>query len=249
MYHVFIKLSVWLGFSLALGGCVVSHVPFNPAENQHIRSVVVVSIPTPPAATIRNFGSPMALVGGGIGAFAAMNVSASENKDPFQQLLVRQGFDFGKEMQEAIAGRLRKMGYAVRPVQMARENPYRLLGEYEKVPAAGADAILDCANGTYFGYSNVSMMDRKFRPHIHVYVRLVDAKTKKVLYEDEILYGYTNPFMTAAKLSAPDKYFYDSDEAVLADGRKTVEGLRVGIAQVADHIAVQLRGGTQAELK
>jgi len=243
------RLCLGLGIVAALGGCAIqSQVAFNPAENRHIRSVALVSIPNPPAPTIRNNASPAAILGGGIGAGIAAAASASENQDPFVKLLAAQKFDFSKEMERAISERLRKMGYRVIPVQMSRENPYGLLKDYDKVPAGGADAILDATNSVFFGYSNVNLMDAKYRPQLHVYVRLVDSKTKNVLYGDEMQFGYLNPIVSAAKLPAPDKYFYASVEDLLADPKRTVEGLRAGIDQIADHMARQL-SGAEAGLK
>lgn len=228
--------------ALAAGCAVQSQVAFDPAQTQHIRTVALINIPKPPAPTIRNHASPAVLVGGGLAAGVAAASSASENQDPFGKLLASQRFDFAREMEQAITERLRGMGYRVVRVEFARENPYALLKDYDKVPTAGADAILDATNGVFFGYSNVNLMDSKYRPHLHVYMRLVDAKTKNVLYGDEMLYGYTNPFVSAAKLPAPDKYFYPEVEGVLADPQRTVEGMRAGVRDIAEHMARRLKG-------
>ena len=58
-----------------------------------------------------------------------------------------------------------------------------------------------------------------------------------------MLYGYTNPFISATKVAAAQKYFYESGEAVLADPKNTVEGLRVGINLFADRMVDQLSDG------
>lgn len=247
MDRAFARLCLWLGAVSALGGCAVqSQVAFDPAQNRHIRTVALVNIPSPPAPTIRNHASPAGLLGGGLAAGAAAAASASENQDPLVKLLASQRFDFAKEMEQALTDRLRKMGYRVVRVEFARDNPYGLLNDYNKVPIGGADAILDATNGVFFGYSNVNLMDSKYRPHLHFYLRLVDAKSKNVLYGDELQFGYHNPLMSGSKLPAPDKFFYGSIEDVLADPKRTVEGLRAGIGQIADHIARQLSGADAA---
>jgi hypothetical protein len=243
MVGIFARRALVAGMVVLAGGCAIqSQVAFDPAQNRHIRTVALVNIPTPPAPTIRNHASPAVLLGGGLAAGVAAASSAAGNQDPFGKLLASQRFDFSKEMEQAITERLRRMGYRVVRVEFARENPYGLLKDYDKVPTAGADAILDATNGVFFGYSNVNLTDSKYRPHLHVYMRLVDAKTKDVLYGDEMIFGYTNPFMSAAKLPAPDKYFYGEIEEVLADPHRTVEGLRAGIRDIAEHMALRLSG-------
>ena len=248
MVGFFARRALVVGMGVLAGGCAIqSQVAFDPAQHQHIRTVALVNIPNPPAPTIRNHASPAVLLGGGLAAGVAAASSASENQDPFGKLLASQRFDFAKEMEQALTERLRKMGYRVVRVEFARENPYALLKDYEKVPTAGADAILDATNGVFFGYSNVNLMDSKYRPHLHFYVRLVDARTKNVLYGDEMIFGYTNPFMNAAKLPAPDKYFYANLEDVLADPQRTVEGMRAGIRDIAEHMARQMSGEAAAK--
>jgi len=243
MASLFARRALLAGMAVLVGGCAVqSQVAFDPAQHRDIRTVALVNIPKPPAPTIRNHASPAALLGGGLAAGAVAASSASENQDPLVRLLAAQKFDFSKEMEQAITERLRKMGYKVVRVEFPRDNPYALLKDYDKVQAAGADAILDATNGVFFGYSNVNLMDTKYRPHLHFYLRLVDAKTKNVLYGDEMQYGYLNPLMTGAKLTAPDKFYYASVEDVLADPKRTVEGLRTGIRDIADHMAQGLSG-------
>ncbi len=235
MYRRLLARFALILVSTAAGACAmnVTHAPFMPDPNAPVRSIAVLSVPNPGMTTVHNFGS----FGGGIGAA----MSQSKYREPFTNLLKETNFDFSKEMHQAIVKRLQQAGYRTVSVQLEREKPGKLLDDYNKVPTAGADAVLDLATGAYFGYANVSMVDNKFRPYILMSARLISAKTKQPLYAEEMLYGYTNMFMKATELKAPDKYFYDAADMVIANKRNTVEGLRAGINTIADHLVAQLK--------
>jgi hypothetical protein len=93
----------------------------------------------------------------------------------------------------------------------------------------------------YFGYSNVDMFDRKFRPHLNVLVRMANPKTGEVYYADEFLYGYTNPFAGGRKLPSPQQYFFDDANAIFTHKAEAVAGLRAGIDTIARQTADTLK--------
>jgi hypothetical protein len=216
-------------------GCAlnVEQVAFKRDAGEPIRSIAVPSVPNPVMTTVHNFGS----LGGGIGAAA----SQSKYEEPLTSLLKEANFDFSKEMRAAIVGRLQQAGYRVVPVEIAREKTGTLLEDYSKVPTAGADAVLDLATGAFFGYANVDMLDNKYRPYIVFNARLVSSKTKQPLYGERMLYGWTNMFLTATQLKAPEKYFYADADMVIANKKNTTDGLRAGIDTIADHLVAQLK--------
>lgn len=216
-------------------GCAVgvSHTPFKQDPNAPVRSIAVVNVPNPVMTTIHNWGS----IAGGIGAAN----SQSKYREPLTNLLTTENFDFAKEMRVAIVDRLQLAGYQVTSLNVVREDSGKLLDDYSKLPNAGADAILDLATGVYFGYANVSILDNRFRPNIVMRARLVSSKTRQPLYAEEIMYGWTNFFMKATDLPAPEKYYYDEADLVIANRRNTVEGLRAGVKSIADHLVAQLQ--------
>lgn len=222
-------------FATASAGCAVNvtHAPFKRDPNAPVRSIAVLTVPNPVTTTVHNFGS----LGGGIGAAR----SQLKYQEPLTKLLKEANFNFSKEMHAAIVNRLQRAGYQIISVHFVREKPGKLLDDYSKVPTAGADAILDLATGALFGYANISMMDKKFRPYILLSARLVSSNTKKPLYAEEMIYGWTNMFMKATKLKAPDKYFYVNADLVIANKRNTADGLRAGVNTLADHLVAQLK--------
>jgi hypothetical protein len=167
-----------------LGGCAsggASKMAYDRAAAGEVRTIALIDIPNPQVMTIRNFGNPAAMFGG-VAAGVAAASSEAANKDPLTRLLNDAHFDFSRELTAALTQRLQRLGYKVVTVSAKRENPLRLLGDYAALPSAGADAFLDVAPGVYFGYSNVSLIDSKFRPH--VYDRLTrrrgDAEIRRV---------------------------------------------------------------------
>ncbi len=226
--------SVILVSALAAGCAVnVAQVGFKPDPANPVRSIAVPSVPNPVMTTVHNFGS----LGGGIGAAA----SQSKYQEPLTNLLKEANFDFGREMRAALVDRLQRAGFRVVPVELTREAPGKLLDDYSKVPTAGADAVLDLATGALFGYANVDILDNKYRPYIVFNARLVSSKTREPMYSERVLYGWTNMFLTATQLKAPDKYFYAEADQVIASRQNTTEGLRAGINAIADHLAAQLK--------
>ena len=235
MYRRFLALFVIILASAVSAGCAVNvtHAPFQRDPSEPVRSIAVLTVPNPITTTVHNFGS----LGGGIGAA----MSQSKYREPLTNLLNEAKFDFGKEMHAAIVNRLQRTGYRVTSVHFDRENSANLLDDYSKVPTAGADAVLDLATGGFFGYANVNMMDNKFRPYIVLSARLISSKTKKPLYSEEMMFGWTNMFMKATELKAADKYFYGDADSVIANKRNTVDGLRAGVNTIADHLVAELK--------
>ena len=126
---------------------------------------------------------------------------------------------------------------------MPRERPNDFVVDYRTLGSQrGADAVLDVVvlEASYGGTH--PMLDRKPRPILKVRARLVASTgSPDPLYAESISFGYSNPFESATELKAPGKFYFDDIEAVGADRQRAADGLRLAVADVAKHIANQLR--------
>lgn len=224
-------------------GCAIhSSVPYDPANGPKVRTIALLTVPNPREIGFRDPRVASLMVVNPVLGAAAATANDLLNRDSLSQLVTEAGFDFGKEMTRALSERLTRAGYVVIPVYVNRDNQRGLLGDYSKIPSAGADAILDTGvNSAWFGYVTVNLADNKFRPGIFFSVRMVGRERKETLYTEDVMFGYTNSLIRATKLKSPDRFFYEDTDHVLADGKNVVQGFRAGIDAIADHVAAQLK--------
>lgn len=74
-------------------------------------------------------------------------------------------------MLQALVEKLSRAGYRVSVIE-AVALPGSNKAQNSEVPS---DAILEVNPWLYSGYSNASMLDYRFRPHVHVDMKLVDS--------------------------------------------------------------------------
>lgn len=233
------KLSMLFGVVLAISGCAtgVSYREFK-TESAPIKTIAILSVSNPVNYHAMDFGSPAMAFGAIGGAVAGANAASATEK--FDASVKASRFDFSKEMMGRLTQHLREQGYNVVSVSVKRESPLKMVEDYSKVPTAGADAILDVGTRSV-GYSTVNMMDRDFRPHVQMDFRLVSAGSKAVLYSEQVLFGYHNPFMSATELPADKQYYFKDFDALMADKNKALQGLTEGANSVARHVAGRLK--------
>ena len=223
-------------------GCAgTSRKALDVSEASNIRKIVILTIPEPPRITVHNMGSGAVLLGGVLAVAIANGVSETHNTDPLTKLLLDQGFDFSKEMQQELKNQLGRMGYDVQLVEAQRKNPMGLLKDYSGYSSLNTDAILDVALGMNFGYANVNIMDNEFRPDIEIRTQLIAKQTGKVLYSEGFIYGYHNPFMSATQIPAPKVFYFPNSDDLYTDKQRAVAGLRAGISAIAAALANQLK--------
>jgi len=223
-------------FVLGCGG--VSFLQFNP-QGDSVRTIALLTVPNPTQYQTVDWGGKAGFFGavGGV----AIQADARTMTEAFTTAVKAGNFDFSREMQAAVVERLKRSGFNVVVVRAEREAPEKLLSDYGKVPSPGADALLDI-DARVVGYSTYNIQDPEFRPHIYVDVRLVSAKTKAVLYSEQILFGYHNPYLSATQLPSEKQYYFKDFSVLMANKARAFEGLRRGTDAVAGHIAKRLKG-------
>lgn len=225
------RLFLLFVLTLAVSGCASTpKQSFNAAANTHIKQVAVI---TPPAIDevqvmmLAHPGTSFGLVGGLIAAADMQAKTSSYNK-----ALGSTKPDWSAYAQQQMTAELQKVGYKVETLNVRQKSDKEYLAKY---PASNADAFLDyylklahLAAGPTTNYVPTSSMN----------VRLVDAKTQKVLYEEELAAGLAN---NKAAVNFPASKEYKDSPTLNAHARESTEALNQGINQITQRVASDLK--------
>jgi hypothetical protein len=113
------------------------------------------------------------------------------------------GLHLGAELRTAFAAALQKDGYQV-VVKSIPHPPQRLLDRYDNV-VADADAILDASIETSDFYRDP--FHKLFAPSLLIRVRLIDAMTKNVRFDQSYAYVDGDPPSSIVHLQPGHGYF------------------------------------------
>jgi hypothetical protein len=152
------------------------------------------------------------------------------------------GFSFAPVAQRRLISHLKAAGYKVILVPAEREKPSKLrlqlLRSYDALLAAGVDAYLDVTSSGV-GFMGNNTFSKKVGPHVSTFVRLVSARTKEVLYQDIIQYGWGRiATVPGPVLDAPEDHVFKSTKALRDD---LFSDMRRGIAQLEHGIDVVMQ--------
>lgn len=153
-----------------------------------------------------------------------------------------EGFNFSVIAQQRLKEYLKEEGYHVILVSVNRDNRYKLLDDYSRLNIPEADAFLDLAPVEVgFKKNPWNPFASEVGPHVSVVVRLVSAKSKKILYAESVQYGYDkNPLFDSTRIdSPPDDYFEDMN-TLKSKNEKAVEQLAHGVDAISRAIAERL---------
>src|SRR5215510_11033623 len=226
-----------LCLAVLIAGCSgVTLQQFDP-KREPIRTIALISVPNAVQYEATDYGSKAGMFGA-IGA-AAMTVDAKTMSEALTKAAREANFDYSREMQAAVTERLKRAGYKVVVVRAERGTPKELVADYAKVPVADADALLDI-DARHVGYTTYNIYDPDFRPYLLADVRLVSAKTRAVLYSEQVMFGYHNPYMSATQLPSDKKYYFKDFTALMADKPRAFEGWRQGTGAISDHLVQRL---------
>jgi len=221
-----------------LSGCASSPVAMRPESTAQINSVALIRVSEPAAYVANDFGNPGMMFGAVGGAVAGASADSAGNR--LAGVIKDSGFTAGEELTQSLQDRLTAAGYQVRVVTAEREKTGKLMKDYDKVDATGADAILDVAIES-IGYATEHPMFSPFwRPAAVVYVALVDARTHEKLYGEKFMYGYHNPLMSGTDLDSPDQFHFKDKDSLFADSTKVVDGMQDSLNAVTLKVAGNL---------
>ena len=217
---------------LGCGGSQIAR--YNPTTTP-VRSIVLLKVPDHQTYSLTNNSATM------IGLYASM-----AKQGGFSKFLRDEGFNFGREMTQALKDELEQSGYQVFLAEAERKDAYSLVSDYRVVLHSNRDAILDVVAGYGVGYTTGTALDPDYRPcFTRLEVQLVSPRSEVVLYGEKIKYGSPNVFVGGTPVPAPKEHFY-SDFEKLMSGSNAVDGMRAAVKDAARYIVRRIRtGGVQ----
>lgn len=225
-----------MGIALILLGCGgITLVAMKPDAMSNIHSIAVFEMKEPPYIMMDlSSGTPW-------GAIAEKN-RAEEIKPKFMGIINKEKFVFKDYLSQKVHSSLNKAGYKTYAVKVDRNAESAYIPSYEKYKNLKVDALLDIVP-LGAGYTVQQPIVSSFwRSYAEVLVRVVDAKTGAILYEDRLMYGHHNPFISSVDLDAPKKYQFNEREDIFKAGDKVIiAGLKDGANQIAGYIGSKLR--------
>jgi len=212
-------------------------VSINPQDKASIRTIAILQIEEPQLRML-NLGSGMAAMG----AIGGAAIAASDESQRLFNELQSKNFSFSNQLTQDLQKELKKAGYKTMVVKVNRTDTRNLLEDYSKLRINNADAILDVAVTNYGYVTEHFMFSPHWRPEARTFVALAKPMDKNVMYQEAIMYGYHNPFMSGVELEAPSDFHFTEQEDVFKAGpNKIVSGLKDASQKIAMQIANTLR--------
>jgi hypothetical protein len=220
---------------LALAACVsVPHQAYNKSANTQVRKIGLVAVANPSEYSVNLVNHPglsFGLVGGIV---AAADVSSKSKT--FTQQQVDKYLALGPELTAALREELSGAGFQVVDVQGPADPRTEFLKDY---PAAECDAFLDATirvAGYWAQYPSTPYLPTIFAP-----VRVVDARSQKVLYTTQVFNTDGIVPKGGTQIQPDTAYSFPDFEALKADPTKAADGMKKAARTVARQIASDLQ--------
>lgn len=167
----------------------------------------------------------------------AKQMQATSAEPRINAELGSRGFRIEEELQLALVRDIRSAGIDTRAVSVSREAELlpSALKRSDFPPVEGSWAMIDAR---ITGYGVLAETSGEFRPFVGVVARLVDARSKEVLYEKRFAYNHWGGKVVRVPFEPADKW--PSIEAVENDPGGVEAALRRGIAKITELIAADM---------
>lgn len=232
-----IKTILLLAFISAVStGCGgPSAITVKPDALKNIHSIAVLEIKKP-LQRMMDLGSSTPW-----GAISATN-DMKEIQPRFDAILKKEKFSFNTALTRDLYKALKHAGYKTYSLKVKRPDAAKLLEDYSQFKSKKVDALLDVAVVSS-GYVVENFITSNFwRPEARVFVRLVNTSDGTILYQDTMMYGYHNPFMSGVDIDAPEKFHFSERADIFKAGDKTlIAGITDASKKVAQEISHQLK--------
>jgi hypothetical protein len=224
--------------ALAFGCAQFPSVPYNKAAPDKPASVGIAPLFTPEkpqmlivGAAGNNFGLVGALVEAGRAASAATAT---------QQAMAAAEFDHGAALKSRIVRAFEDAGFTVALLPGERASSERIKFLKKPPDAAGNAAVADVVT-KFLGFV-AGGATTPYRPTLNVELRLLDAKSAKVLFAEQIHYNHFDPAAPSAVALEPNlDCSFENVKAIEAAPTKAADCLAQAIEAVGAEITRQLR--------
>lgn len=213
------------------------NISIKPETTKNIRTIAIIEAEEAPLRMM-NLGSGAAA----FGAIGGAAIAAGSKAEQLQIILKHESFDFSKQLVSDLKRSLASSGYKVSVIKANRKDKYKLMEDYSGVNSNGADAIIDVVI-TNIGYvTEHFMFSPEWRPESRVFIKMITSRDQQVIYQDTMMYGYHNPFMSGVDIDAPKQFQFENEESVFKAGNKIiVAGLKDASAKIAGHVGEALK--------
>jgi hypothetical protein len=216
-------------------GCVsVPNQQFNKAAHSETKKIGLVKVANPADYSVNLVNHPGAGFGLIGGLIAAEDISSKSKT--FTQQQVDKYIRLGPDLTEALSKALVDSGFEVVLVDAGDQPRVDFLKDY---PAAECDAYLDATIKTA-GYW-AQFVSTPYLPTMFVPARLVDARSKTVLYTATIFVTDGHVPKGGEQIYPDATFSFQDFNALKADPNRASDGLRGATGIVATQIAKDLK--------
>ena len=147
----------------------------------------------------------------------------------FTKAMQTRGLDAAAEYRDALRKGLEARGFVVKII--AVERPRGLfLDQYDTLDPS-VDAYLDSNIGAAYLCASATS---DYLPAVRANTRMVKRATREIVYREIVAYGYELKAGQPVSIASADSYRYKDHADLMAHPDQALDGLRIGIAAVAD---------------
>ncbi len=234
---------VLLVAAVFLSGCAaLPQTGYNKEANTGLKTVAIPQIAIPEKADVRII-VPVGANFGLIGAIVEESRFAAA-RTRFQNSLTSVNFDFKSLINSELQRSLTEAGFTPSfiaaeagkkpPTGSSRKAWAKKTGE-----SAGADAYLDITISGFGYFAAGATTD--FKPGLGLWAKLIETKSGKMLFEDQIVYNPAYAATKAITIEPDSQYSFSNQDALNADPGKAAAGLSGAIAAVANELTKQFQ--------
>lgn len=229
------RLAVLCILFLAAACAQLPKQAFNKEAHADIKRIAIFEPAKPETYTVmvvQHPGNSFGLIGGLI---AAAEIQSKSNG--FTTKMQEMQLDFAAHLTQSVEEALRSANYeVVRFAPNRSEN--RIMDNYADI-SVEADAYLDWAIN-WQGFL-AATIHTDYMPSARVYVRLVDAKSKAVLYSELIGYGFQYGLGEPVQLPAEPRHRFPTYGSLIDGAEQAAEALKAGVPLISARISSDLR--------
>jgi hypothetical protein len=236
--------SIIIFLAVLLSGCAaVEKQAFNRDGNSNIKSITIIE-PKPSAGfgvQVKNHPTIFLGLLGAI-AYRAEMFSKSNSLDEVMKPLK---WSLTDSLSDATAKELQAAGYVVKRVKVERDvgviTDYNgLMADKKLADALATDAWLDLSTRDPLYVAGGT--SEPYVPSITLTARLVSSKDQKLLYRDDIYFGY--PLRTfgvePVMIPSSQEYQFAEHKDLLSAPARTLAGIKHGVELISKRLAIDL---------
>lgn len=245
---VTVRKLLMVGLGLLLAGCAsrFESVPMKDSEQIESATVGLIPVNFIDKPSVEIIGNPVRFVPRVGGLIVAKGRDTKRRK--FHNALLEADYVYQERVKESLTAAFERHGVDAVWLDISR-TPHRqagrvLEGRFEKRYPQGIDEDVDILLDAYVdfvGYAAEGLGD-PYKPTFILAVRLVDAASHDVLYQNRFLYNAAkDPESSAVTIPADEAYVYAGFDELMADIPTAKAGLDQAIVEVADRVATVMQ--------